>query len=88
MLKEHACSASCGISIYCKVGNFRGRKLSQIGDFQAENFRGLLAFAMQKDTTPPNFMGETLANSHKTAKFVKGFSLESFPLNGMRGSIG
>ena len=35
--------------------NFRGRKLSQIGekyDFHGENFRGLLAFATPKDATP------------------------------------
>ena len=30
--------------------------------------------------TPPNFAEKTFANSNKTAKFVKVFSLESFPL--------
>ena len=53
-------------------------KLSREGekhDFCGENFRGLFACAMLKDTTPPTF-----ANSHKTTKFAKVFSLESFPL--------
>ena len=44
------------------------------------NFRKLLAFAVPKDTMPPNFTEETFVNSHETAKFVKVFSLESFPL--------
>ena len=37
------------------VGNFQGRKLLRISnkyDFRGENFHGLLAFAMLKDTTP------------------------------------
>ena len=46
-----------------------------------ENFHGLLAFAVPKDTTPQNFVEKTFANSHKTAKFAKVFSLESFLLN-------
>ena len=52
--------------------NFRGRKLSQIGekyDFHWENLRRLLAFTMPKDTTPPNFVEKTFANSHKPRKF-------------------
>ena len=71
------------IHTYHIVGNLRGRKLLWIGekcDFCRENFRGLLACAVPKDATPPNFMEKTFANSHKTAKFVKVFSLESFPL--------
>jgi len=43
----------------------------------------LLAFAAPKDAKPPNFMEKTFADSHKTAKFVKVFSLESFPLYGI-----
>ena len=35
-----------------------------------------------KDATPPNFTMKTFANSHKTSKFVKVFSLESFMLYG------
>ena len=60
-------------------------KLSQIGEkynFRRENFRGLLAFATPKDATPPNFAEKTFADSHKSAKFAKVFSLESFPLYG------
>ena len=40
------------------AGNFRGRKLSRIGkkyDFCGENFHRLLACAVLKDPTPPNF---------------------------------
>ena len=38
---------------------------------------------MPKDTTPPIFVDKTFANSDKTAKFTKVFSLESFPLYGI-----
>ena len=53
---------------YCVGENFRGRKLLRIGEkynFCGENFRGLLAFAAPKDTTPQNFAEKTFANSHK-----------------------
>ena len=60
-------------------GNFRGR-IGEKCDFRRENFHGLLAHAMPKDTTPPNFAEKTFTNSHKTAKFAKVFSFESFPL--------
>ena len=46
-------------------------------DFRGENFHGLLAL---KDAMLPNFAGKTFASSHKTAKFMIVFSLESFPL--------
>ena len=36
-----------------------------------------------EDATPSNFAEKTFANSHKTSKFVKVFSLESFPLYGI-----
>ena len=65
------------------MGNFRGRKLLQIGekyDFRGENFCGLLVFAAPNNVTSPNFVMKTFANSHKTMKFVKVCSLESFPL--------
>ena len=68
---------------HCIAGNFQERKLLQIGekdDFWGEKFHKLLACATQKDTTPPNFVEKTFTNSHKTAKFVKVFSLKSFPL--------
>ena len=65
------------------VGNVWGRKLGEKYDFHGEKFRGLLAFAVPKDTTTPNFVEKTFANSHKTAKFAKVFYLESFPLYGI-----
>ena len=68
---------------YCIAGNFRGRKLSQIGekyDFHGENFHGLLTFAASKDTMLPNCEEKIFTNSHKTVKFAIVFSLESFPL--------
>ena len=52
-------------------------------NFHGENLRGLLTSAVPKDATPPNFMEKTFANCHKTTKFAKVFSLESFPLYGM-----
>ena len=61
--------------------NFRGRKLSWIGE--KYDFQRLLAFAAPKDITSPsslNFTEKTFANSHKTAKFTKVFSLKSSPL--------
>ena len=45
-----------------------------------ENFCGLLAFVAPKDAMCPKFHRENFANSHKTAKSAKVFSLESFPL--------
>ena len=42
----------------------------------------IFACAVPKDTTPPNFVDKSFANSHKTAKFVKVFSCESFLLYG------
>ena len=73
------------IAIYRIAGNFRGRKLSQIGEkynFRGENFRGLLTFATPKDATPHNFADKTFVNGHKTVKFAKFFSLKSFLLYG------
>ena len=52
-------------------------------DFYEENFCGLLAFTAPMDATPPNFTDKTFTNTHKTAKFMKVFSLESFPLYGI-----
>ena len=72
--------------MYRVAENFQWRKLSRIGekyDFRGENFRRLLALATPKDTTPQNFMEKTFKISHKTPKFAKVFSLESFPLYGM-----
>ena len=67
---------------YRIAGNFQGRKLSRIGekyDFHGEYFRGLLTCAVPKMPHPQK---KTYANSHKTAKFTKVFSFESFPLYG------
>ena len=47
--------------------------------FSQENFQGLLN-GVAKNATCPNFVKKTFANSHKTSKFGKVFSLESFPL--------
>ena len=37
-----------------------------------------LTFTVPKDATPPIFAEKTFANSYKTAKFMKVFSLKSF----------
>ena len=64
-------------------GKLSREKTSRIGekyDFRGENFHGLLAFAVPKDATLPNFTEKTVTNSHKTAKIRKSFfSLKSFP---------
>ena len=63
------CKCVCVCEHMCNTRNFCG-----------ENFRRLLTCATPKDTMPPNFMEKTFTNSHKTLKFPKDFSLESFPL--------
>ena len=71
------------LHLYCIAGSFRGRELSRIGekyDFHGEDSRRLLACATPKDATPPDFAEKTFVNSHKTVKFAKVFSLESFPI--------
>ena len=62
------------------AGNFRGRKIGEKYDFRWENFHWLLTFAAPKAAILPNFTQKIFANTHKTAKFTKVFSLESFPL--------
>ena len=66
--------------------NFRGRKLSWMGEkysFRGENLRGLLASAAPKDAMPPKFRGENFRESPQNRKIrAKVFSLESFPLYG------
>ena len=65
----------CTNNLCCELpysGKLSREKLSQIGekyDFHWENLRRLLAFTMPKDTTPPNFVEKTFANSHKPRKF-------------------
>ena len=61
------------------AGNFQGRKLSWIGekyDFHRENFCRLLACAMPKDTTPPNFEEKV---SQITTKLRNYFLSRKFP---------
>ena len=48
-------------------------------DFRREHFH--------KNATRPNFMEKTSANGHKTLKFMKVFSLESFLLYGITSLI-
>ena len=63
---------------------FEGESFREFVRFLQENFYGLLAFAAPKDAMPPNFAEKTFTNSHKIAKFTKVFSLESFPLYGIK----
>ena len=60
-------------------GKLLRRKLSQIGEKYEVKFHTLLTLAMLKDATSPNFTEKTFANSHKTSKFAKVFSLKKFP---------
>ena len=53
-----------------------------VGNFEGEKFRRFLTFAAPKNAMTPNFAEKTFKNSHKTVKFVKVFSLKSFPLYG------
>ena len=68
------------------------------GTFAEENFRELVenkiftektftdcSLVPPKDATPLNFAEKTFAISHKTSKFVKVFSLESFQLYSIEG---
>ena len=69
------------LSLYSIAKNFRGRKLSQFGGKKIlveKTFAGVTA----KRCHAPNFTKKTFANSCKTSKFKKAFSLESFPLYG------
>ena len=69
MSDEHARATS---AIYRIVGNFRGRKLSQICNFPGENFHGLFSFAMPKDTIPPQILRRNFQiNTRKTATFAE-----------------
>ena len=68
---------------YCIAGNFRGRKLLQIGEkiFTEKTFADC-SLVPPKDAMPPNLAKTTFVNSYKTSNFAKVFSLESFPLYG------
>ena len=58
-------------------------QISEKYNFRGENIHRLLAFAVPKDATPPNFVEKTFVNSYKSVKFMKVFSLKSFLLYGI-----
>ena len=67
-------------------GNFWGRKLSQIGEkirFSLRKLSWIAHFCRAKECHAQNFAEKTFAYSHKTTKFTKVFSLESFLLYGI-----
>ena len=67
------------------AGTFEGENFDKLVKirFAGENFHGLLAFAVPK-VPCPQILQRKLSQiySHKTVKFAKVFSLESFPLYG------
>ena len=64
---------------YRIAGSFQGRKLSRFGGNMDCSLVLLLNDAMS-----PNFVEKKFANSYKTSKFAKVFSLESFSLYSMK----
>ena len=58
--------------------SFRGRKLSWFGGNMI--FMDCSLVSLLKDAMSPNFVEKKFANSYKTLKFAKVFSLESFSL--------
>ena len=74
---------------YRIVGNFRGRKLLQIGEnpiIAEKTFMDCSLLLCQR-TPRPNFVEKTFTYGHKSSKFVKVFSLKSFPLYGISASL-
>ena len=69
MFKPSACEL-----IYCIVGNFEGRKLSQVGKFCGEKVSGVLVLLY----TPTKFCGENFCGWLANCKIC-----ESFLLNGV-----
>ena len=65
---------------YRIAGNFRGRKLSRIGEtrFSWRKLSRIARFCCAKGSHAPNFTDKTFEYSHKSSKFMKVFSLESF----------
>ena len=61
-------------------GNFRERKLLRVWKkiFTKQTFTDC-SLMLPKNGVPPNFVEKTFANTHKTTKLAKAFSLESFP---------
>ena len=66
--------------LYRIAGNFC--KLAENKIFAEKTFVDYL-LVPPKDTMPPNVTEKTFVNSHKNSKFVKVFSLKSFPLYGI-----
>jgi len=80
-------TSMCMYCTYCTVWReaFEGENVWElVGNtiFVEKTFADC-SLVLPKDTMPPNFAEKTFANtpsSHKTLKFAKVFSLESFPL--------
>ena len=70
---------------YHIAGNFRGRNFRELVKirFSGRKLSRIAHFCSGKGCHGPNFVEKTFAYSHKTVKFAKVFSLESFPLYGM-----
>ena len=66
---------------YRIAGNFRGKKLLQIGEkiFTKRTFVDC-SLVPPKDAMPQNLAKMTFINSYKTSKFAKVFALKGFPL--------
>ena len=65
---------------YYNSSNFIAYRIAE--NFCEENFCGMLT-CLPTDAMPQNFAEKTFANSHKTSKFVKLFSLKGFLPHGM-----
>ena len=64
------------LHVYRIAGNFRGRKLSRIGDFSRENFHGLLACAAPKMPHPQNLQRKLSRIATKPQNSRKFFPLK------------
>ena len=77
---------NCSLTVGCYIPysvKLSREKLSRIGDkydLCGKKLSPIGRMCRAKGATPPNFAEKTFANSHKTAKFAKVFSLESFPI--------
>ena len=72
--------------IYHIDGNFCGRKLSENKIFTEKTFADCSLVLLPKDATAPNFRENFFANSYKTLKSAKVFSLKIFPLYNTKSS--
>ena len=96
MAKGRSCLCLHGIKDVSMQNREKATFYTCLNSFEGENFRKLVkntiavdktfvnlaCFCRAKDTMPTNFAEKTFANSHKTVKFTKVFSLESFSLYG------